>query len=319
MKAPSLKTAYPRMPKVASSGDLVLDRRREWAVASAAEGFHQAAAEIYEQILERAPFWAIAWFELGVARENLGDRAGAIAAFEAAAARDPQGLLAADLKLAALGARDTPAAPPAGYVTGLFDQYAEKFDQHLMETLEYRGPAILREAMQQACTAAGRPFHYGLVLDLGCGTGLMGVEIGEVSDAIRGVDLSPRMIEAARKTGVYETLATGDVTEWLAAQPTGTADLVIAADVFVYLGDLEPVFVASARTLAPGGLFAFSVQKGEAADFQVGDDMRYAHSTAYLQHLASLHGFAVLSLEEASTRKDRGQPVPGLVAVMVRA
>ncbi len=109
------------------------------------------------------------------------------------------------------------------------------------------------------------------------------------------------------------------MTEWLAAQPTGTANLVTAADVFVYLGDLEPVFAASARALAGGGLFAFSVQKAEVADFMVGDDMRYAHIATYLRKLASLHGFAVLSLEEASTRKDRSQPVPGLVAVMARA
>ncbi len=310
------KTSYPKKPRVASSGDLVLDRRREWAVAATADGFHQAAAEIYEQILERAPFWAIVWFELGEAREKLGDRSGAIAAFESAAARDPDGLLAADLRLAALGAKQTPLAPAAAYVAGLFDQYAAKFDHHLQETLEYRGPALLRAAMERACEKLGRSFHFSRVLDLGCGTGLMGQEIRALCEWIEGVDLSPRMIEEARKTGVYDNLQTGEIVAFLAAQPAAAADLVIAADVFVYLGDLAPVFAASAKAMAAGGFFAFSVQKTEAAEFIVGNDMRYAHAPGYLNALAGAHGFQTISLEDASTRKDRGEPVPGLVVVM---
>ncbi len=312
------KTSYPKLPRVASSGDLVLDRRRDWAMAASADGFHQAAAEIYEQILERAPFWAMAWFELGQAREKLGDRPGAIAAFESAAARDPDGLLAADLRLAALGARPTPAAPSASYIAGLFDQYAANFDQHLQEMLEYRGPALLRAAMEGACDKLDRPFHFDLVHDLGCGTGLMGHEIWRDCDVMNGVDLSPKMIEAAQKTGCYHTLQAGDVVEYLNAAPAAQAALVIAADVFVYLGDLAPVFAASARALEPGGLFVFSVQSGEGADFSVGDDMRYAHSADYLLELAALNGLSMMSLEKVSTRKDSGAPVPGLVVVMGR-
>ena len=52
--------------------------------------------------------------ELGQARERLGDRPGAIEAYETAAARDGKGLLAAELKLAALGARDGRRGPAAG-------------------------------------------------------------------------------------------------------------------------------------------------------------------------------------------------------------
>ena len=308
-------TAYPLTPRVASSGDLVLDRRREWALAATAEGFHRGAAEIYEQILERAPWWAVAWFELGDAREQMGDRPGAIAAFEAAAARDGQGLLAADLRLAALGAGETPAAPSAAYVTGLFDQYADNFDRHLVEALEYRGPAILNDALRRVCVALGRPVHFDLAYDLGCGTGLMGLEIKHCCAAIDGVDLSRGMIEAARKTGVYRGLEAGEIVQWLDSRSEAQAALVIAADVFVYLGDLAPVFAASARALAAGGLFVFSVQKGDA-DFSVGADMRYAHSAENLRRLAAAHGFRLHALEEVSTRKDRGAPVPGLAVVM---
>jgi predicted TPR repeat methyltransferase len=313
------RTAYPRMPKVVSSGDLLLDRRREWALASAQEGFHEAAAEIYEQILERAPWWAIAWFELGREREQLGDLAGAIAAFEAALARDSGGLLAADLKLAALGARPVPAAPPENYVAGLFDQYADKFDKHLVETLEYRGPALLHSAIERAASRLERPSGFRVAYDLGCGTGLMGVEMRGQCDAIDGVDLSQKMIDVAKSTGVYRNLDTGDVCRWLGTSAAGVASLVMAADVFVYIGDLGPVFAESARVLEPGGLFAFSVQKSEAEAYVVGGDMRFAHSTDYLRQLAADHGLETVSIEEASTRRDRGEPVPGVVAVMSKA
>lgn len=317
-KVSGANTAYPSMPKVASSGDVLLDRRREWALASAQEGFNQAAAEIYEQILERAPWWAVAWFELGVAREQIGDRAGAIAAFEAAAARDPLGLLAADLKLAVLGARATPPAPPAHYVAGLFDQYAGNFDKHLKESLDYRGPELLRDAIARASSRRERPFAFRSAYDLGCGTGLMGVEMRGQCEAIDGVDLSPKMIEAAKATGAYRKLDTGDIWRWLTASAASVASLVVAADVFVYVGDLTPIFAETARVLEPGGLFSFSVQKGDDVDFAVGEDMRYAHSAGYLLGLAQANGLETVSIEEASTRRDRGVPVPGLVAVMAK-
>lgn len=310
---------YARTPRLISSGDVILDRRREWAVASSADGFHDAAADIYEQILEQAPWWAVAWFELGGEREKLGDRAGAIAAYEAALARDPQGLLAADLKLAALGARETPAAPPADYVAGLFDQYADTFDAHLVGVLDYRGPQLLMQALARACAALNRPLRFRTAHDLGCGTGLMAAPLRDFCEAIDGVDLSTRMVEAARRTGLYRMAEAGDVTTWLEARPSEIADLVIAADVFVYLGDLRPVFAQSARVLERGGLFAFSVQKLEAGDFVVGEDMRYAHSRGYLLRLAKDASLEPVLIEEASTRKDRGAAIPGLIAIFAKA
>ena len=300
---------------VASSGDVVLDRRREWALAAAQDGFHRGAADIYEQILERAPHWAVAWFELGEARIALDERDGAIAAFRAAMAHDPHGVLAAQLKLAALGATHAPAAPPAAYVAGLFDQYADRFDTHLVGALDYRGPELLRAALQHACDQAELALHFERALDLGCGTGLMGLALQDVCTRIDGVDISQRMIEVARRSGVYRHLATDDVTGWLMAQDRGAADLVVAADVFVYLGDLAQVFAASALALKPEGLFAFTVQKGDG-DFTIGDDMRYAHGEDYIRRLAAAHGFAIAVLDDVSTRKDRGLPVAGLLAVL---
>lgn len=304
--------------RVASSGDPVLDRRREWALAASAEGFHLGAIEIYEQILERAPYWALAWFELGSARLALGDREGAIAAFEAAHERDPDGLLAAGLHLAALGARETPARAPPAYVAGLFDQYAAKFERHLVGDLDYRGPALLRAAIAAACDKIGRAKRFDIALDLGCGTGLMGLELQPSCAAIRGVDISANMAEAARRSGAYETVHHGDIIEFLAAAPGDSVSLIVAADVFVYIGDLAPIFAETARVLRSGGLLCFSVQKSADHEFVVGDDMRYAHSDSYVRRMASAAGLDVIAIDEQSTRKDRGKPTPGLIATMMK-
>ncbi len=313
------QTALPLLPCVAASGNLVLDRRRDWAIAATDEGQHLAAAEIYEQILERAPYWGIAWFELWLSRQKLGDRKGAISAFEAAAARDPDRLLAADMKLASLDAGKMPAGASANYIRGLFDQYAGTFDRHLVASLDYRGPAILRAAIELASLKLHRKLSFPAVYDLGCGTGLMAVTISGVCGEIKGADLSSKMIEAARRTGLYSELAAADIVDYLTAAEPGQADLVIAADVFVYLGELDPVFGASARVMKPGGLFAWSVQRGGDQNFCVGSDMRYAHSTRYLHELAARHGFEIVGLEEISSRTDRGLAVPGLAAVLMKA
>lgn len=303
-----------------SSGDPVLDRRREWALAAAEDGFHAGAADIYQQIVQDAPHWAVAWFELGAALERLGQKDAAITAFHEAAARDPRGLLAAGLRLSALGAAPTPPAPPADYVAGLFDQYAHRFDEHLTKTLEYRGPAILMDAIFRACDLAGRERWFDVALDLGCGTGLMARELKRCCDVIDGVDLSGKMIEAAQATGLYHDLAVGDVVAFLKAQPQRRADLAAAADVFVYLGDLEPVFSAVLPSLDAQGLLAFTLQRHESGEnYILGSDMRYAHSPQYIHKLAQQAGLQLLLIEEVSVRKDAGRPVPGLACVLQRA
>ncbi|MDB5534265.1 MAG: SAM-dependent methyltransferase, partial [Hyphomicrobiales bacterium] len=105
---------------------------------------------------------------------------------------------------------------------------------------------------------------------------------------------------------------------FLRGEPTESADLVIAADVFIYLGDLDKVFGETGRVIGPGGLFAFSVQTGVDQDWVVGKDLRYAHSQAYLRRLAAETGFAVASIDDVSSRKDAGLDVPGLVCVLIK-
>ena len=303
--------------KPLSSGDLVADRRLEHARGYAAAGEPAAAAELTEQALEIVPAWAAGWFELAGFHEAAGHRDAAIAAYERALALDAADACGAGLRLARLGARPTPAAPPPAHVAGLFDGYAARFEEALVGRLGYRAPAVLAAAI--AAVAPGRRFRHGL--DLGCGTGLMAEALAGSVDRLDGVDLSAAMIAVAARKGLYATLEVGDVTAALAARPPAALDLVIAADVFCYLGDLAPVVAAAARAAAPGAIFAFTVERwdgGDAMELHLGDSLRYAHTRSHLERVTTAAGFAPLHLEETVLRRDRDADVGGLVAVFTK-
>ncbi|MCI4677230.1 methyltransferase domain-containing protein [Rhodoblastus acidophilus] len=295
-----------------SSGDLAADRRYQWAVGAFEARDFEAARDLFMQAIELAPHWAPGRFGLGEALEALGRREDAIAAYREALARDPADACGAALRLARLGDQ-RPVAAPRAYVQTLFDQYAANFDRHLVETLAYRGPQILRDAIERA--APGRIFAN--MLDLGCGAGHAGETFRARVGNMAGVDLSPAMIGQCRGRRLYDRLAVADLLDFLAAEPGESADLAVAADVFVYIGDLDRVFAAVARVLIPGGLFAFTAQNAAGgATFGVGADMRFAHSQAYLRDCAGRTGFAILELAPAAVRKERGEDVPGWAVVL---
>lgn len=300
-------------PLSTSSGDLIADRRFNIAAALAADGDVAAACDVLEQALARVPEWAEGWLALGDWRQRLGEKAAAIDAFGRATARDPAHRLGADLRLAALGSAPVPDAMPADYVRALFDDYAPRFDRALVERLGYDAPERL------AASLAGlgeRRFAHAL--DLGCGTGLMGAAIRARVDRLTGFDLSEGMLKRAARRGVYDRLAAGDVVALLAGEPGNGVDLVLAADLLPYIGALEPLLAGVARVLAPGGAFAFSAERHDGDGFVLGEALRYAHAPALIARAAAAAGFAVLGIEPVSLRRERGVPVPGLVALLVR-
>ncbi|MGO4869855.1 MAG: methyltransferase domain-containing protein, partial [Roseiarcus sp.] len=235
-------------------GDLIAYRRYAYARSAAEEGDWGAAAEVLEQALERAPGWAPALFALGEAKEKLGDRDSAAEAFRATLAADPSDAQGAAARLALLGAAEAPTALPKAYVARLFDDYAPRFNAHLTEALAYRGPELIVEALDDV----DRARRFPRCLDLGCGAGLMGAALHARVAELIGVDLSPAMIAKARESGRYDALEVGDVVDVLARRDRGEFDLVVAADVLAYIGDLAEVVSWAARSLAPGGLFAFT-------------------------------------------------------------
>jgi predicted TPR repeat methyltransferase len=228
-------------------------------------------------------------------------------------AEDPADRFGAGLALARLSGLAPVDGAPAAFVAGLFDQYADSFDKDLRDNLGYRAPEILAEAVARAL--GNGPFA---CLDAGCGTGLAGVALRPLLSRLDGVDLSPRMIEKARQRGLYDRLDAADLVAILTSRPAAY-DLVAAADVLIYLGDLTALFQAAWQALKGGGGFAFTTECHDGDGFLLQDSRRISHGDAYLRRLAVETGFQVLAFERVSVRRDRDQPVPGCVAVLRKA
>lgn len=302
-------------PLFVSSGDLVADRRYQWALDYLQRGDAAAAADILAQVLETVPGFATAWFALASIREATGDRDGAIAAFTAARDADRDDYHGARLHLARLGVGETTPAMTGVYVRRLFDQHAPDFDKALVERLDYRGPQLLLEAVR---THAVTPLRLGSVLDLGCGTGLGGIAFRPYCDRLVGVDISAGMVEQARAKEMYDRLAVGELVEFLATESSAQHHLVLAADVFVYCSDLAPIAAATSRVLTPGGLFAFTVETHDGDGVQLQETLRYAHGAGHVRAAVEAAGLEIVQLTDASTRNEKGAPVRGLIVIARR-
>lgn len=305
-------------PLFLSSGDLIADRRFSFARELAARGDVDGAADLLRQAIERAPAFASAWFALGEAQERLGEREAAIAAFRQALACDPDDRHGAALRLVRLGAGDPATAMSPAYVRHLFNQYAPDFEQQLKKRLHYRGPELVSEAIERTCIELNRPFRFRRVIDLGCGTGLMGKALRARCETIAGVDLAPGMIEHARRSGFYDELVAEDMLAFLVREVENACDLVTAADVFVYAADLTPVMNALARVLASSGLLAFSVETHPGSGVVLGEGLRFAHSADHVRTAVEQSGLSFVSIDSASTRTESGIPVAGLVTVATK-
>ncbi|EMS99139.1 methyltransferase [Agrobacterium tumefaciens str. Cherry 2E-2-2] len=304
-------------PNQFSSGDVIADRRADYARMLAESGDFPAAAELMEQALELAPRWTAGWFRFGEYHEKAGETEKAVAAYGKVAELDTEGLFAAELKLAVLGAAETPEQPPSRYVEGLFDDYADRFETSLVEKLDYSVPLKLAELIGKAAESG----VFDTIVDIGCGTGLLGVEIRAFANRLEGFDISQNMLAKAEEKGLYDHLdqadlslepeASGLFTPTLAQHRAG---LVAAADVMMYLGSLETVMPLVSALLAPSGFFAFSVEDaGEEDGFVLRESLRYAHSKSYVSELLERTGFSLIEIRKTTIRKDAGKPLSGIL------
>lgn len=255
------------------------DSRRLLAIAYYTLGQVEAAAEVYREWLKEEP-------ENPVAQHMLASCTGTKVPKRAA---------------------DT-------FITAIFDSFAASFDQKL-ESLSYQAPQLVANAV---ATMLGPPMKNLAVLDAGCGTGLCGLLIAPYAARLTGVDLSTGMLTVARTRHIYDELVTGDLETFLDAHPE-TFNLVVSADTLVYFGELRGVFASAARSLRPGGLLVFTVEKEQEAsageDYRLNPHGRYSHSHSYVTNALLAAGFEVLSIETADLRMESGYPVAGLVAV----
>lgn len=252
---------------------------------------------------------AQAWAWLGRARLRLGEAASAREAFERARALDPDDAVVAHF-LASLSG-DLPARVEGDYIQQLFDDFADRFELTLVDRLGYSVPARLAALLRAQGADAARS-----VLDLGCGTGLMAVELARESRVIDGVDLSPRMLERARAKGVYRDLVAAEIGAFLADARGRWWELVVAADVFVYVAALAPMFAAVRERLAPGGWFAFSLESSAGAAVELLPATgRYRHASSEALRELERAGFVGIVREALVIRHEVGQPVAGELVI----
>jgi predicted TPR repeat methyltransferase len=183
--------------------------------------------------------------------------------------------------------------------------------------LEYRTPALLTAMLHDRL---GPQPALASALDLGCGTGLCAPMLRPMARRLAGVDLSQKMLDKAREGGLYDELACADIVTWLEGRQAEW-ELVLAADVLVYFGELAPLFERAAQALRPGGRFAFSVEslgpdQDAGAGYAITASNRFAHAPDYVRACAAAAGFEVMETREAVLRKEHGQDVNGMLFLL---
>jgi predicted TPR repeat methyltransferase len=273
------------------------------------------AINCYQWALVIKPDYVEAHCNLGTAFKEKGRMDEALASYRRALAIDP-GLQEISHLISSISGETTDGAPEE-YIRELFDEYADRFDEHLTDALDYDIPALMRRAVD---AVADGPEIFPRALDLGCGTGMVAEHFHDRAGEIDGVDLSPKMLKLAETRGVYDNLHLADVLEFLEGpnvRPEGY-DLILSADTFIYIGKLDGIFAAVRRALTDGGLFVFSVEHLENGDgdFKLLPSSRYSQSDAYIEKLAAKSGLEAVSRDPVVVRKEKDTSIPGRIFVL---
>lgn len=215
--------------------------------------------------------------------------------------------------------KQTPARTPDAYVTALFDNDAENFDRHLVDHLDYRGPELILGVLERCGALDANPpqaeSRTACMLDLGCGTGLVGSVLRPHARWLEGVDLSGEMIGRARERCIYDSLTQASLLEYL-DEGEDRFQLIAAGEVPLYFGDLEPVLLAVRRRLAPGGRFVFTLEQTDGQDFRLRSTGRYQHHHDYAIEVAERTGYDCESFNDIELREHNGVGVPGYLIVL---
>ncbi len=276
-------------------------------------GQHAQALDSYQRAVALDPGLTLAWINQGNVLRESNRLAEAALAFRQAIHHGADNDLLR-YYLASVSEETVPETAPAAYVQALFDDYAAEFDNHLVKVLGYRAHTVLVQHLQ---TLAPGPFVSGL--DLGCGTGLSGPLLKPLCRRLLGVDLSSAMLDQARGLGLYDELRQADIVQHLRSS-TERHDLVVATDVFIYVGELTPTFTELQRLMPTGGVFCFSAEETHSnhSGFELLPSLRYAHSENYLRQLAEQTGFDWVALRREPVREDQKQAVDGLFVYLRR-
>jgi predicted TPR repeat methyltransferase len=272
---------------------------------------HGEAIAYLKEVLKLEPQNLAARLNLGVTYIKTENYQDAITQYQEALKLDPENL-EIQYTLAALMQGEAPNSAPSEYVERLFDQYAPYFDRHLTQVLHYETPKQLFEATKAFVESRQDLF----IVDLGCGTGLCGEAFKPLAKKLIGIDLSSEMLKQAAEKKVYDQLIESDIDDGLTQ--FSDVDLILAGDVFTYLGDLDKTFGLAFNSLITNGLFSFTIENCSppTTDFHLQQSARYCHHPAYIQRLAKHHGFTLLQEKEITLRLQKNHPLLGTLFVL---
>lgn len=269
------------------------------------------AINYYEKVIIIEPDYFAAHNNLGVAFLSLHDRRAALRHFRAALRVDPSNT-AVRHTVSLLENRAGVMTSPPAYVKSLFDSYADHYDDHLRQALHYNVP----EAMYSLVVAhALNPARGWKVLDLGCGTGLCGELFKPLANQLIGVDLSSGMLNVAHEKCIYNELHEAEVIDFMRQYLAG-ADLVVAGDVLVYIGQLDELMSAVTNVLNVDGWFVFSVETGDSDGVELMNSGRFVHGRPYIEELAARCGLRVVADEVSTLRMQQDAAVSGRIYLM---
>jgi predicted TPR repeat methyltransferase len=272
---------------------------------------HQDAIDYFSQAIAKDADYVEAHINLATTYLKIEKYEQAISHYQKVLELQPNNIEVEYILKALLPATSSmPKHAPLKFVKNLFDQYAPHFEKHLLKFLNYQAHLKL----YQACVNVINLKDDLVIVDLGCGTGLCGELFRKNAKKLIGIDISENMITIAKEKNIYDELITSDMTA--ALKKLKHIDLILAADVFGYIGDLSEVFNASYDALKEHGYLAFTVEKGEHHDYELQKSTRYAHSRSYIEHLAKQCHFKVIKTLESEIRKQRQTPVMGYIFLL---
>ena len=296
-----------RQAEQISPGDLSI--QHQIAHALIASGDAQDAIDILTELLDQLPD------QPTLLRDRL--RACLSAGRKEQAIEDGEALIAMDAGNEVyryyldIARGEIPSTQPSALVSELFDDFAARYDRYWMGQMQYQLPSEVARLIGQ-----WHPDRKGDVLDLGCGTGLLGASLGPIEGVLVGVDLSAKMIEQAARHHVYDRFHHVNVLDALQATPAGLYHVITALDVLIYVGNLDDVIPNAHRILVPGGRLVFSCEAAAegAADYALpSSSYRYTHQRSYVQRLLLAAGFEEVDIQDRTLRVEAGQPVEGFL------
>lgn len=282
----------------------------------------QEAMNSYKKVIKLDPEQPEAYFEIGRTHSLQGNQEKAKKYYSLALnkklptdfEKPKEFILAAKYYLSSLEDPEIYNNDKKEFIADLFDGYAEKFDNHLVDKLEYKTPELINNTLLEFID---KDKKYN-ILDLGCGTGLCAPYLSAYSRELTGIDLSKKMIQKAKSLNLYTSLVVGEISE-VVNQTENSYDIIVAADVFVYIGGLSDIFDACHLKMKPGSLFIFSTEKynnNDSEEYRLYDTGRYKHSIKYIDSLINKYDFELIRHDECPLRKDSGVPVIGNLSIL---